>query len=821
MDDGDSKSSLALGSTPIIGEFVNYVYDSGLTRLGNCLRAADAQNLLPYPTLEEFLAADEEERRNRMHKVPNVGEKTIGELLQAAAAYIEYRGKSLRATPASKSDQRIDERVVRNAQHLIANDSIFYTYVQANGSVRLTNVLEKSLRDESFPYQYVEDLVELQEHSVLVALRGLPNAGSKTANELVRLAYEFLEEPESLETKQPTSESFVDVPLEFEELLAPLDKRQREVIERRFGLVNAQIETLESIGELFGVTRERIRQIESKALKSLKGKWNKPQWLRYVEEHEEEVLECLFGVRSFLRSAPKITGKWRLALTVTHGSVERYLESRCDEWEGSYVRPGTNYSGASEAAAYLQSADKRIPISLKALSEETRHSVSDYTAAILGAGDFALHRGYLVRVPKTARKKRVANILRLFDHQLTPSPCQLWDLKVAYWLDNEEDHCSGRDLLLSLADHPAHFENLRELGWARINNGTVCVSERRKGAPSLDEFPGLMSEIASEPVRNSDGLANRIFKMFDQYGPMRLKTAASKFTELFPQYSKASIYPMLVNFAVFLRLAPGVVGIQKHLQQGESVAQARQILLDGRQIDLYLLSLQTGEPTITYPLWDSEMERSWCEWAFEVGDNNRLGRLLSLVDLECWTLPEKDKDWWRSKKATDSIPPLPIEPAEIEDRFVELDMLRKALCAASVCGSTNWMHVNQALGWRIETRRVATVLALLIHLGALYPTGSWTERHSLTVRGTELLKLMLSSLSANELVLQPDSDAELGWAAKWDFAELLSRVTDSVRAVEPDLDTVAVDDDEIDDLYESILRDSLNSWVEELEADDD
>jgi len=49
-----------------------------------------------------------------------------------------------------------------------------------------------------------------------------------------------------------------------------LDKRDAEVLEMRFGLTNGEEQTLESVGQAFGVTRERIRQVESKALKRLR-----------------------------------------------------------------------------------------------------------------------------------------------------------------------------------------------------------------------------------------------------------------------------------------------------------------------------------------------------------------------------------------------------------------------------------------------------------------------------------------------------------------------------------------------------------------------
>jgi RNA polymerase primary sigma factor len=56
---------------------------------------------------------------------------------------------------------------------------------------------------------------------------------------------------------------------DIEVALASLPKRERQVIELRFGLTGGQPCTLEEVGKAFGVTRERIRQIENNTLKKL------------------------------------------------------------------------------------------------------------------------------------------------------------------------------------------------------------------------------------------------------------------------------------------------------------------------------------------------------------------------------------------------------------------------------------------------------------------------------------------------------------------------------------------------------------------------
>ena len=54
------------------------------------------------------------------------------------------------------------------------------------------------------------------------------------------------------------------------EALSTLTERERKVLELRFGLRGGEIRTLEEVGEEFQVTRERIRQIEAKALRKLR-----------------------------------------------------------------------------------------------------------------------------------------------------------------------------------------------------------------------------------------------------------------------------------------------------------------------------------------------------------------------------------------------------------------------------------------------------------------------------------------------------------------------------------------------------------------------
>ena len=108
--------------------------------------------------------------------------------------------------------------------------------------------------------------------------------------ERIREIYKISQEPVSLETpigeeddshlgdfikdernmspeEYATNELLKD---EISEVLLTLTEREEKVIRLRFGLEDGKSRTLEEVGQMFGVTRERIRQIEAKALRKLR-----------------------------------------------------------------------------------------------------------------------------------------------------------------------------------------------------------------------------------------------------------------------------------------------------------------------------------------------------------------------------------------------------------------------------------------------------------------------------------------------------------------------------------------------------------------------
>ena len=69
----------------------------------------------------------------------------------------------------------------------------------------------------------------------------------------------------------------------IEEVLSSLDEREAKVLSLRFGLMGETPKTLEEVGKIFNVTRERIRQIEAKALRKLRHPSRRKKLQDYLE----------------------------------------------------------------------------------------------------------------------------------------------------------------------------------------------------------------------------------------------------------------------------------------------------------------------------------------------------------------------------------------------------------------------------------------------------------------------------------------------------------------------------------------------------------
>ena len=119
---------------------------------------------------------------------------------------------------------------------------------------------EEIAAEMDMPVEKVRDILKIAQEPVSLETPIGEEEDSKLGD--------FLPDEDASEPSEAASFSLLREQLE--EVLDTLAPREKKVLELRFGIVDGRTRTLEEVGKEFNVTRERIRQIEAKALRKLR-----------------------------------------------------------------------------------------------------------------------------------------------------------------------------------------------------------------------------------------------------------------------------------------------------------------------------------------------------------------------------------------------------------------------------------------------------------------------------------------------------------------------------------------------------------------------
>ncbi|ELB67017.1 sigma-70 family RNA polymerase sigma factor [Enterococcus faecium EnGen0048] len=145
-----------------------------------------------------------------------------------------------------------------------------------NKLTRLESIMLNEKLEVNLPLLTAEMNISIEQYHDLVALR---NTYLSTISLDMPIG---IDRDTTIGDMLPDNEYDIETVIEHDFLRSDLEKpldylneKERKIIDLRFGLKDGETKTLEEIGQMFGVTRERIRQIEAKALRKLKKRANR------------------------------------------------------------------------------------------------------------------------------------------------------------------------------------------------------------------------------------------------------------------------------------------------------------------------------------------------------------------------------------------------------------------------------------------------------------------------------------------------------------------------------------------------------------------
>lgn len=145
-----------------------------------------------------------------------------------------------------------------------------------NKLTRLESIMLNEKLEVNLPLLTAEMNISIEQYHDLVALR---NTYLSTISLDMPIG---IDRDTTIGDMLPDNEYDIETVIEHDFLRSDLEKpldylneKERKIIDLRFGFKDGETKTLEEIGQMFGVTRERIRQIEAKAIRKLKKRANR------------------------------------------------------------------------------------------------------------------------------------------------------------------------------------------------------------------------------------------------------------------------------------------------------------------------------------------------------------------------------------------------------------------------------------------------------------------------------------------------------------------------------------------------------------------
>ncbi|WP_245330162.1 MULTISPECIES: sigma factor-like helix-turn-helix DNA-binding protein [Mesorhizobium] len=736
-------------------------------RLHNSVVAAANAGTLPFASVRDYLAAGAMAVPTMMRDVRHFGAKSARELdllikatgdVTAAAAEI--------ITPAR--DGPSPQEILEGIEHLSLAQAIEGELL----SVRLQNGLAApDLRTVRF------STVALALDDFLATLRTRPNIGRTSVKEMAglvrrltpRLLAEYGVPPAQIartcealfgENHAADADEVADDVPQFETLAACLDwlltqceARDRLIIERRFGLGQTPSETLEDIGSDYGVTRERIRQIEKRALKRMRVRMRRIPLADHIAAALAGWLQISEG-RGWIsdRQADgalrKLDGVLQLGLELVETSPRTWLSAIATRaahgWIGAPIDPDLTRTAAIDLGALL-----KLPLP-RSLSEAGGYDRLHIEAALRIELGLELEQGYVVQSKPGPRMRRALGLHRLLVSASAPLAAQ--HLIPRYHQLCPTDPCSARDADIVMQAAPHLFIETFDQVWFGIG---AC------GDPPMLDDPEAYVRNDSPPYEEQnaedDGetCAEALIAALERRGPERLLTLYQNAEDVLPPgRSSNSVGPTLLsNPHIFVRLLPGVYGLHHQVPSPDQLlVTPPPYLLDNNQLRLLALARRAGERRDVFPLWSLEGEFALARWGRHHGAPENFRSLLAVADIAAWPISPSERTHWQEMARREGR--FELADAPRQDAYVrpELDRLLAACIEAVNAGVLNWMAVNRMAGRRIDSHAAASVMAILLALGALHcdsaDPSAWQRPHRATDRAENLFAQMIDELSS-------------------------------------------------------------------------
>ena len=823
-------------------------------RLSNALMAANSDGGLPYETVGEYLQGGPSAKLKFL-SVRNLGIQSANELDEVIRNVVNNRPSGGTPKAPDASTQLEDAR--GSLIGLFAGLNFPEILLDGSCSTRLRNVLHVNKLDLRTFAEFLHSYP-----AVCVQLIRLPNLGRKSVAELHALCEKLTgqllsswgmsndEQQAAHELIYDQTAPSADMLRSFEGIihrvrllpdpyaclkvgdenllaavmvkLAAVAPRERSVIERRYGFVTGETEPLEKIGQDYGVTRERIRQIEARVLRRL-GLARNVSGLRLA--FDKEIGEVLTGVMQcapYIRDGDEIDfirrlpAHVRLTIDVLYGDRRRFLGKHATRCDGGWLFLSLSKAKLDEALEIIESRLRHIcfPAPLGDLISGMSPDVG--IAAIDLGTDLVVFDGYVAGERAGTRRRRTVHLHKAL--LAAGKIMEARDLLAKYHKIAPNDPCSIRDAMIVMLEARHLFLPMLDAQWYALGTpnsaGPTITIHEEQAANSLNAVPERSDE---ESIRSV------LRRVLLKHGPLRFVDLRREAAKGLGGKSTNSIGPILLTSGEFVRPLPGIYALPQQASSSSFVpTEAPSFLLTEEQARWFAMARHAGEPLGRYPLWIPEAEYALCRWAQSAAEAVTFQSLIAVAAIDTWPIPFSERAHWAEIKKKQGRYSLGGQPRYPISRLLpDLDRLLAACAIALQDDGLSWITANRILKRRLDAHVSAGLLALMVALEVLVAPQHWQLRHQPGPRIREMISLLDSALRASGVVpwrsqtgerlhkelLSIQSSSPLGWVSRHAVNELVSATSPGEALPLPIEDEM----DESASTFEELLREAHNA----------
>ena len=630
------------------------------------------------------------------------------------------------------------------------------------------------------PWPYLRRHEELQSYLdlTLAEIRAISSIGHKKLRTIVlcvaQAVYELAPSARAWRVESHRSTKAI-----IEEYLNLLKEDSREVIELRFGLRAEVPHTLADIAEKRDLTRERIRQIESNALRTLCTRARSSSELRKSLDYEADIIwtELVAGHEVIGSDIPdkelanRLSSNYRLSFAICDLPVTAFLDSIAVRVAGGWYRSAVDCILVERVIFGLENgAGGPFPATIEVIAHRVEATIPAVRLAAALCVTTALYKGYVWSGRIGERGRRSIAL-----HRILASMSDLVAVDTAKLVSIHNrirpySACSYRDAEMAMARFGHLFIQMGKGAWAA--SGGIPL-------PSISEVDHEDTVPINEADKDdtsaeidSNTAAGAIAGILAEFGPLRMSEIVDHFRDR-TDYQAASVGPILLTRGNFSRMAPGVYGLVQHLSDKTARERARCLLLTEGACAEFIRALRAGEPGNRFPLWNPAMEHDWCEWARNSANSDIYTSLLTVIQPQRWEhISPKERDKWQRIKGTDSCYTIDRELNLIPPESVFLRDLLGPIIVAARQSYVGWVTINHLQSNRQNDGKGLAYLGFLIAAGVVHEQEDWRLPHAASDEAVEICDSLLETLC---LEGQLRWDSKIGELLKDRIGKWLSR----------------------------------------------